>query len=127
MPAEDLHQDRARETQGHDNVGRPGMCYVANQVAILRVALDLLVRWKLKMYLRPLNDLAAAEGGWLEVEVYPVESGAGDVWCGGYAVEQSAMSPGFYLPSRPDEKKLLVSNFVETWHEVQSMVSHQFN
>lgn len=115
VPAEDLHQDRAKETRGHGNVGRRGICCVANQVAIFRVALDLLVHWKLELNLRLLTNLAAAEGGWPEVEVHPVESGVGDVWCGGYAVEQSAMSPGLHLPSRPDEKKkLLVPNFVET-------------
>ena len=63
MPAEDLHQDRAREIRGHDNVRRPEICCVANQVAILRVALDLLVRWKVKLYLCLLTNLAAAEGG----------------------------------------------------------------
>ena len=79
MPAEDLHQDCARETHWYDNIGRPGICCVVNQVAILWVAVDLLVYWRLKLYLHLLTNSAAAEGGWPEVEVYPVESRAGDV------------------------------------------------
>ena len=115
---EDLHQDCARETRWYDNVGRPRICCVANQAAILWVVVDLLVCWKLKLYLHLLTNSAAAEGGWPEVEVYPVKSEAGDIYCSGYTVEQSAMSPGLHLPSWPDEKKLLVLNFVEMWHKV---------